>query len=483
MGRKTTIASPFAMYAVRLTLGAIVAINVALVAALLSLGARYPALVSPGLLALGFGLRHGVDCDHIADHRQPSALTAAGAAVSAAFSAVMLSTLGVVNLASIGPQFREWRAAARGEAAPSHGSGVRAGLPRCCKPVLASVDSQWKMYVVGVLFGLGFETASEFHALAIVGISFMGAVACAVHASAREAADEARWWSLQCRRFELDPAGGFLPVPSPGEVELERSSRPGSASAAASALSGGALRRYVAEHVPLVDAGKLLDIEPFPKQVAALRRLRARRRELPGLVRLPNDVAEKRRGAARAAPALAAMLGDFCAIFEEVHASVDKALFYDRYRPLLSGSWDAPLACEAEGGPCFTSGQGPSAGQSTIFLLLDIALGVARDDSEHGAFQRDMLAYMPPAHRALVDDYADRFGGAGPLANLCRRGVLRRDRDARVATLAKLRSFHLGVASDACAARTRAPRVGLSLHAPRRHRADQGQKAAGIFGN
>ena len=27
---------------------------------------RYPALVSPGLLALGFGLRHGVDCDHIA---------------------------------------------------------------------------------------------------------------------------------------------------------------------------------------------------------------------------------------------------------------------------------------------------------------------------------------------------------------------------------------------------------------------------------
>ncbi|KAH8065225.1 high-affinity nickel-transport protein [Aureococcus anophagefferens] len=145
MGRKTTIASPFAMYAVRLTLGAIVAINVALVAALLSLGARYPALVSPGLLALGFGLRHG---------------------------AVMLSTLGVVNLASIGPQFREWRAAARGEAEPhGHGSGATHGAAsRCCKPVLASVDSQWKMYVVGVLFGLGFETASEVGLLALAAV-------------------------------------------------------------------------------------------------------------------------------------------------------------------------------------------------------------------------------------------------------------------------------------------------------------------------
>ena len=33
---------------------------------LLALGGVYPALVGPGLLALGFGLRHGVDCDHIA---------------------------------------------------------------------------------------------------------------------------------------------------------------------------------------------------------------------------------------------------------------------------------------------------------------------------------------------------------------------------------------------------------------------------------
>ena len=58
--------SPCATLAVRATLAVIVLANVVLVASLLAIGGRYPALVSPGLLALGFGLRHGVDCDHIA---------------------------------------------------------------------------------------------------------------------------------------------------------------------------------------------------------------------------------------------------------------------------------------------------------------------------------------------------------------------------------------------------------------------------------
>ena len=51
--------SPCATLAVRATLAVIVLANVVLVASLLAIGGRYPALVSPGLLALGFGLRHG----------------------------------------------------------------------------------------------------------------------------------------------------------------------------------------------------------------------------------------------------------------------------------------------------------------------------------------------------------------------------------------------------------------------------------------
>ena len=46
-------------------LGVALALGVLLLM-LLALGSTYPALVGPGLLALGFGLRHGVDCDHIA---------------------------------------------------------------------------------------------------------------------------------------------------------------------------------------------------------------------------------------------------------------------------------------------------------------------------------------------------------------------------------------------------------------------------------
>ena len=53
--------SPCATIAVRATLAVIVLANVVLVASLLAIGGRYPALVSPGLLALGFGLRHGIE--------------------------------------------------------------------------------------------------------------------------------------------------------------------------------------------------------------------------------------------------------------------------------------------------------------------------------------------------------------------------------------------------------------------------------------
>jgi hypothetical protein len=53
--------SPCATLAVRATLAVIVLANVVLVASLLAIGGRYPALVSPGLLALGFGLRHGIE--------------------------------------------------------------------------------------------------------------------------------------------------------------------------------------------------------------------------------------------------------------------------------------------------------------------------------------------------------------------------------------------------------------------------------------
>jgi len=223
--------SPCATIAVRATLAVIVLANVVLVASLLAIGGRYPALVSPGLLALGFGLRHGVDCDHIAAidnvarklaySGKPAALVglwfslghstmvvllcgivatgsslirsrvdavaSTGAVVSAVFSSVTLTLIGAFNLATVGPQFRAWRRAANKEQREHHhnhnaelideGEQVRVEVTGglfarcgCCKRLLASVDAAWKMYFVGVLFGLGFETASEVGLLALAAV-------------------------------------------------------------------------------------------------------------------------------------------------------------------------------------------------------------------------------------------------------------------------------------------------------------------------
>lgn len=228
--------SPCATLAVRLTVAVIVLANVVLIAALLAIGATYPALVSPGLLALGFGLRHGVDCDHIAAidnvarklayagrpaalvglwfslghstmvlllcgivatgsafvRARVDAVASTGAIVSAVFSSVTLTLVGAFNLATVGPQFRAWRrATAAGHADHAHnaarhdhnanvindGEQVRVevtgglfGRCGCCGRVLASIDEAWKMYFVGVLFGLGFETASEVGLLALAAV-------------------------------------------------------------------------------------------------------------------------------------------------------------------------------------------------------------------------------------------------------------------------------------------------------------------------
>jgi len=492
----------------------------------------------------------------------------------------------------------------------------------------------------GAGIATAFASGSAFHALAIVGIAAMGAVAMHGLAAARDAADEERWWSLQCRRFELSNRGGFLPASPPGEVELdERFSaweRLGGRLAALNAR--GSLEGYVANHVPLVDAAQLLDVDTRERRDASVRRAyvllgaavqsyayrrsarwaardgnvarkeegppadvlipaalavpwrwvcreldlppgavcacgvdlwnwvgppapaqprylteagktraadaakaaeagmswrqiltprflwsavgfsdpRARTagldeegvakeaaeasfaasktgfasgggapdprgisvsmtgtkteasfhllatkmharsaRDLPALLRLPNDVAARDAYAIqRTLRALKTMLDDFLVIFRTVHADVDPVEFYEGYRPLLSGSWDAPLRLQnADGGVEEVRAKGPSAGQSTIFLVLDLALGVrppALDGggSAHAAFQADMLNYMPPPHRALVRDYADRVTAAGPIAGACKRRVLRRDLDAALASLQALRKFHIDVAAS-----------------------------------
>jgi len=245
--------TPCKSFRVRAAVGAVVVTNCLLVASLFTLGNSYPALISPGLLALGFGLRHGVDCDHIAAidnvarklayagkpaalvglwfslghssivvllcaivaggsalvREKVDAVASTGAVVSAVFSSVTLLAVGAFNLATVGPQFRAWRRAVRtgeshaahehahegvihthshaaavvddGDAAPARvemtGFLTRCG---CCQRLLASIDAAWKMFFVGVLFGIGFETASEVGLLALAAVGPKGVPSVAV---------------------------------------------------------------------------------------------------------------------------------------------------------------------------------------------------------------------------------------------------------------------------------------------------------------
>lgn len=192
----------------------LVALNAAVLTALLIVSRTYPPLFSAGLLALSFGLRHAVDADHIAaidnvtrrliaDGRQPLLVglwfslghsgvvclicvaTACGAeymqhsglfegvcaVISTAVSSSILLLIGSANLFTL--------LVARGDRhGGSHGEDARGGhthsiglVARCCPSVMRLIDAEWKMFGLGFFFGLGFETSSEVALLALAAMS------------------------------------------------------------------------------------------------------------------------------------------------------------------------------------------------------------------------------------------------------------------------------------------------------------------------
>jgi high-affinity nickel-transport protein len=174
-----------------------------------------PALVSTAVLAYTLGLRHALDADHItiidlvtrrlmASHQRPvtvgtffslghstiviitsivvAASSAAiqdrfesfqnvGSIIGSSVSSGVLILLGCMNvyiLYRLVQQLRRAIAVPNGQEAPAlsfEGVGCMSIL---MKRVFKLVDRPWKMYPVGVLFGLGFDTSSE---IALLGIS------------------------------------------------------------------------------------------------------------------------------------------------------------------------------------------------------------------------------------------------------------------------------------------------------------------------
>lgn len=175
----------------------------------------YPNLIGLALLAYGLGLRHAVDPDHIAaidnitrklmqDGSKPvgvgfffaighstivvlmclavsisasfisetlPAWKETGALISGTVSCCFLLLIGFLNLFILVDIFKAWRRTLKGEIKDrSLDEHLSTGglLTRILRPVMKMVGSSWSMFWVGLLFGLGFDTASE---VALLGIS------------------------------------------------------------------------------------------------------------------------------------------------------------------------------------------------------------------------------------------------------------------------------------------------------------------------
>jgi high-affinity nickel-transport protein len=176
----------------------------------------YPVLLGTALLAYSFGLRHAVDADHIAaidnvtrklmqEGKRPVAvgfmfslghstvvilgsIAIAGTALALQYriaaardiggvigtlvSTLFLFAIAIINLIVLRSVFRAFLRVRRGEPYVEEDFdlllGNRGFLARLFRPVFRMIRSSWHMYPLGLLFGLGFDTATE---IGLLGIS------------------------------------------------------------------------------------------------------------------------------------------------------------------------------------------------------------------------------------------------------------------------------------------------------------------------
>ena len=176
---------------------------------------HYPVLLGTAFLAYSFGLRHAVDADHIAaidnvtrklmqEGKRPVAvgfmfslghstivvigsiaIAAAALALQHRIDAVrdiggvigtLVSTfflfgIAIVNLIDLQSIYRAFLRVRRGEPYVEEDFdlllGNRGFLARLFRPMFRMIRSSWHMYPLGLLFGLGFDTATEIGLLAI----------------------------------------------------------------------------------------------------------------------------------------------------------------------------------------------------------------------------------------------------------------------------------------------------------------------------
>ena len=180
--------------------------------------ATRPLLLGTALLAYTFGLRHAVDADHISaidnvtrklmqegkrpvsvgfffslghstvvvalsiaiaaaativTHAMPR-LQAVGGVIGTSVSVVFLYVIALLNLLVLIEIAAAFRRVRRGEPYCERALDAfladRGLMGRFFKPLLRAVGRSWQMYPIGVLFGLGFDTATEVGLLGIAAV-------------------------------------------------------------------------------------------------------------------------------------------------------------------------------------------------------------------------------------------------------------------------------------------------------------------------
>jgi high-affinity nickel-transport protein len=200
----------------------LIGFNIAVWGALLLSSAKYGLLLGLAPVAYGFGLRHAVDPDHIAaidnttrklmqDGQRPVgvgfffslghstvvfalsvliALSAAyvkqnlpnmrtaGSVIGTFVSGSFLLIIAAINLIVLIDVYKTWRMVVRGgtfdDRTLDDYLSNRGLLARLFRPLLKVVTRSWNMYPIGVLFGLGFDTASEVGILGMSGVAGAG---------------------------------------------------------------------------------------------------------------------------------------------------------------------------------------------------------------------------------------------------------------------------------------------------------------------
>ena len=136
---------------------------------------HYPLLLGTALLAYSFGLRHAVDADHIAaidnvtrklmqEGKRPVGI---GFMFSLGHSTVVVLGSAAIAATALALQHRMDGARYVDEDFDML-LASRGVLSRLFRPMFAMIRRSWHMYPLGLLFGLGFDTATE---IGLLGIS------------------------------------------------------------------------------------------------------------------------------------------------------------------------------------------------------------------------------------------------------------------------------------------------------------------------